>query len=89
MTNINRLKNSFQLFVQVYFTLLNNGPGLLNITFGSEMPITLLHLMLMGKIYVVNSDMKNVIGMSDLNVMFKGPGSLLCKSNKKVIRTTE
>ena len=29
------------------------------------------------KIYVVNSDMKNVIGMSDLNVMFKGPGPLI------------
>ena len=50
------------------------GPGPLNITFGSDMPITLLHLMLMSKIYVVNSDMKNVIGMSDPNVMFKGPG---------------
>ena len=34
----------------------NVGPGPLNITFGSEMPITLLHLMLMSKIYVVNSD---------------------------------
>ena len=54
---------------------IGNGPGLLNITFGSDMPITLLHLMLMSKIYVVNSDMKNVIGMSDPNVMFKGPGS--------------
>ena len=32
--------------------------------------------MLMSKIYVVNSDMKNVIGMSDPNVMFKGPGPL-------------
>ena len=41
------------------------------------MPITLLHLMLMSKIYVVNSDMKNVIGMSDPNVIFKGPGSRL------------
>ena len=40
------------------------------------MPITLLHLMLMSKIYVVNSDMKNVIGMSDPNVMFKGPEPL-------------
>ena len=48
---------------------------IINITFGSDMPITLLHLMLMSKIYVVNSDMKNVIGMSDPNVMFKGPGS--------------
>ena len=55
--------------------LLCIGPGPLNITFGSDMPITLLHLMLMSKIYVVNSDMKNVIGMSDTNVMFKGPGS--------------
>ena len=45
------------------------------------MPITLLHLMLMSKIYVVNSDMKNVIGMSDPNVMFKGPGPL-CKSGQ-------
>ena len=36
-----------------------NGP------FRSDMPITLLHLMLMSKIYLVNSDMKNVIGMSD------------------------
>ena len=51
-------------------------PGPLNITFGCDMPITLLHLMLMSKIYIVNSDMKNVIGMSDPNVMFKGPGSL-------------
>ena len=51
-----------------------SGPGPLNITFGSDMPITLLHLMLISKIYVVNSDMKNVIGMSDPNVMFKGPG---------------
>ena len=42
------------------------------------MPITLLYLMLMSKIYVVNSDMKNVIGMSDPNVMFKGPGPLSC-----------
>ena len=40
------------------------------------MPITLLYLMLMSKIYVVNSDMKNVIGLSDPNVMFKGPGPL-------------
>ena len=30
----------------------------------------------MSKIYVVNSDMKNVIGMSDPNVMFKGPGPM-------------
>ena len=50
-----------------------SGPGPLNITFGSDMPITLLHLILISKIYVVNSDMKNVIGMSDPNVMFKGP----------------
>ena len=52
-------------------------PGPLNITFRSDVPITLLHLMLMSKIYVVNSDMKNVIGKSDPNVMFKGPGPLL------------
>ena len=52
-----------------------SGPGPLNITFGSDMPITLLHLMLISKIYVVNSDMKNVIGMSDPKVKFKGPGS--------------
>ena len=32
--------------------------------------------MLMSKVYVVNSDMKNVICMSDPNVMFKGPGPL-------------
>ena len=56
--------------------LQNNGPGPLNITFGSDMPITLLHLMLMSKIYEVNSDMKNVIGISDPNVMFKGPGPI-------------
>ena len=56
----------------------------LNITIGSDMPITLLHLMLMSKIYVVNSDMKNVIGMSDLNVMFKGPGPM---TENKVITT--
>ena len=51
----------------------NNDPGPLNITFGSDMPITLLHLMLMSKIYIENSDRKNVIGMSDPNVIFKGP----------------
>ena len=56
--------------------LIDIGPGPLNITFGCDMLITLLHLMLMSKIYVVNSDMKNVIGMSDPNVMFKGPGPL-------------
>ena len=54
-----------------------NGPGPLNITFGSDMLITLFHLILMSKIYVVNSDMKNVTGMSDPNVMFKGPGPLM------------
>ena len=43
------------------------------------MPITFLHLMLMSKIYEVNSDMKNVIGMLDLNVMFKGSGSFTTK----------
>ena len=33
----------------------------LNITFRSDMPITLPHpMLLMSKIYVVNSDMKNV-----------------------------
>ena len=53
-----------------------NGPGPLNITLGSDMLITLFHLILMSKIYVVNSDMKNVIGMSDPNVMFKGPGPI-------------
>ena len=53
------------------------GPGPLNIIFVSDMPITLLHRMLMSKIYVVNSDMNNVIGMSEPNVMFKGPGPLL------------
>ena len=65
-----RLKNT-AFFVGASLT---NGPGPLNITFGSDMPITLLYLMLMSKIYVVNSDMKNVIGMSDPNVMFKEPG---------------
>ena len=44
--------------------------------FESDMPITLLHLMLMSKIYVVTSDMKNVIGMSDPNVMFQGLGPI-------------
>ena len=48
----------FQLFYK-------NGPGPLNITFGSDIPITVLHLMLMSKICVVNSYMKNVIGISD------------------------
>ena len=37
--------------------------------------------MLMSKIYVVNSDMKNVRGMSDPNVMFKGTGSKLSLTN--------
>ena len=50
----------------------NNDPGPLNITFGSDMSITLLHL-----IYLVNSEMKNVIGMSDPNVMFKGLGPMI------------
>ena len=54
-----------------------NGPGPFNIIFVSDMPITLLHRMLMSKIYVVTSDMNNVIGMSEPNVMFKGPGPLL------------
>ena len=63
-----------------------NGPGPLNITFGCDMLITLLHLMLMSKIYVVNSDMKNVIGMSDPNVMFKGPGSLSSSSSPRRLR---
>ena len=53
-----------------YVCTVKSGPGPLNITFGSDMPITLLHLMLISKIYVVNSD------MSQLNVMFKGAGSL-------------
>ena len=53
------------------------GPGPLNIIFVSDMPITLIHRMLMSKIYVVTSDMNNVIGMSEPNVMFKGPGPLL------------
>ena len=55
------------------------GPGPLNITFESNMPITitLLHLMVKSKIYVVNYNMKNVIGMSDPNVVFKGPGPLI------------
>jgi len=34
----------------------------------------------MSKIYVVNSDMKIVIGMSDPNVMIKGPGPMSWKS---------
>ena len=55
-----------------YVCTVKSGPGPLNISFGSDMPITLLHLMLISKIYVVNSDMKNVIGMSERNVMFKG-----------------
>ena len=38
--------------------------------------------MLMSKIYVVNSDMKNVIGMSDLNMMFNGPGPLVVACRK-------
>ena len=63
----------------IYLPTLPNCPGPLNITFGSDMPITLIHLMLMSKIYVVNSDMKNVIGMSDLNVMFKGPEPMFTK----------
>ena len=49
----------------------------LNITFRSDMPITLLHpMLLMSKIYIVNYDMKKVMGMSDLNEMFKGAGPL-------------
>ena len=57
----------------VTFSAVSIEPGPLNITFGSDMPITLLHLMCMSKIYVFDSDMKKVIGMSDLNVMLKGP----------------
>ena len=64
-------------------SIVMNGPGPLNITIGSDMPITLLHLMLMSKVYVVNSDMKNVICMSDPNVMFKGPGPI-CRKIKLV-----
>ena len=75
------LKNFFQHFFQ------RNGPGPLNITFGSDMPITLLHLMLMSKIYVVNSDMKNVIGISDPNVMFKRPGPINRKGMLHTVST--
>ena len=50
------------------------------------MPITLLHLMLMSKVYVVNSDMKNVICMSDPNVMFKGPGPIKTKKSAIVLQ---
>ena len=73
-----------QIFVNAYRKISIQGPDPLNITFGSDMPITLLHLMLISKIYVVNSDMKNVIGMSQPNVMFKGAGSLhqICSSFK-------
>ena len=34
----------------------------------------------MSKIYVVNSDMKNVIGMSETNVMFKVQGQCYQKN---------
>ena len=53
-----------------YVCTVKSGPGPLNITFGSDMPITLLHLMLISKIYVVNSD------MSQPNLMFKDAGPL-------------
>ena len=53
------------------------GPGPLNITFGSNAPITLLHLMLMSKIYVVNSDMKNVSG-SECDVQRTRKNVLFC-----------
>ena len=43
---------------------------------------------------VVNSDMKNVIGMSDPNVLFKGPGPFIkpklwqrCRNGKKIQST--
>ena len=39
----------------------------LNITFGYDLSNRLLHLTLMNKIYVVNSDVSHLIGMSDLN----------------------
>ena len=72
MTNVD-IRNLENFFPRNFSS---NGPGPLNITLGSDMPITLLHLMLMSKVYVVNSDMKNVICMSDPNVMFKGPGPI-------------
>ena len=36
------------------------------------------------EITVVNSDMKNVIGMSDPNVMFKGSGPMVTMAGKFV-----
>lgn len=44
----------------------NISPSPQKITFGSDMSITLIYLMLMSKIYVVNSNMKNVIVISNL-----------------------
>ena len=43
------------------------------------MPIILLHMMLMNKICVVNSNMSHLIGTSDSNLMFKRTGSMSVK----------
>ena len=54
-----------QSYVKVCIGYVELGP--LNITFESDMPIRLLHLILINKIqYVENSDMKNVRSECDV-----------------------
>ena len=52
------------------------GPGPLNITFRSDMPITFFISDFTTYILLISIRWSNVIGISDLNVMFKGPGSI-------------
>ena len=50
------------------------GPGPLNITFGSDMPITFFISEFTTYILLISIRGSNVLGISDPNVMFKGPG---------------
>ena len=54
------------------------GPGPLNITFGSDMPITFFISEFTTYILLISIRGSNVLGISDPNVMFKGPGPLVC-----------
>ena len=54
------------------------GPGPLNITFGSDMPITFFISEFTTYILLISIRGSNVLGISDPNVMCKGPGPLVC-----------
>ena len=64
--------------------IVDNDHVLLNITFGFDMPIRLL----MNKIYLVNSNISHLIGMSDPNVMFQGLGPIPYIENFEITSET-